>query len=485
VRRLFAFALVLAACRGGGGDRPDSQVTRSVAPAPARGSDALLLRVPRDGGVARVSAYPNTDSTVWTASEAAPALERVLAFDADAGLVAAADTRGRPVWIDLHIGSVTSPGRGKLRGLESVDGSTIYGVGTDGAVARFTPTGNWLFKPPVPARDAFPQSGGTLLVLGGRGATTRLWRMHPPENKLLDSLTIPNAVRGVGAPLGDQIYLISSDHKLTGVRARTMQAGEPIEFDHAVGAVATTPSGDRFYVLEDSVNAVQVVDRYQDRVTARVDLPGRARDLRVDPFGRYVLARPAVGDSVWVIAVGTDRVLGRVRSQWRSDVPFVAPDGAIAVSDGKDLVFVDGRTLRERSRIDDGASEFWYPFVWKGLRARSASLDQPVEFPTDSDTLKPIAPPPVPEAAAAPKAAPVDSAKLGFTVSFAVLLNESRAREQAAKISVNGQPARVVTGMSNGVAVYRVVLGPFTTRDEADRVGRASGQSYVIYAGTP
>jgi cell division protein FtsN len=70
-------------------------------------------------------------------------------------------------------------------------------------------------------------------------------------------------------------------------------------------------------------------------------------------------------------------------------------------------------------------------------------------------------------------------------VSFASLLDEPKARDQASKISVNGQTARVVTSMTSGMAVYRVVLGPYATREEADRAGRASGQSYYVYAGTP
>jgi cell division protein FtsN len=78
-----------------------------------------------------------------------------------------------------------------------------------------------------------------------------------------------------------------------------------------------------------------------------------------------------------------------------------------------------------------------------------------------------------------------DSTKLGFTVSFAALLSESQAREQAAKITVNGRPARVITGIVSGTTVYRIVLGPYQTRDEAEQAGRASGQSFVIYAGTP
>lgn len=479
VRTFIALALALVACSGS--DRSNVPATRTATPnAPVgRGPDALLLRVPKNGGVPRVTGYPNLDSTVWTATDAAPAIDRVLAFDADAGLIAA-EARGAPVWIDLHTGAVTRPARGPLRGLTSVDGSTIYGIGADGAVARFTPAGNWLYKPPLPARAVFPQSNGTVLVLGGRGDEARLWRIHPPEQKR-DSVLFAGVVSGVGAPLGDRVFFVRSPQTVIGLRARTLGVGEPIEIDHAIRSIATSPSGDRAYVAADSANAVVVIDPYQNRVVSRTELPGRPRELRVDPFGRYVLVRGG-GDSVWVVSVGTDRVVETLRSQWRGDLPFVAIDGSIAIADGRDVVFHNGSSDK---RVADGASDFWYPFVWNGLRPRAASLDAPPPPASDSDTVKGV-PPVKAETTAAPAPTPApDTTKAGFTVSFSVLLDETRARDEAAKISVNGQQARVVAGMTAGTAVYRIVLGPFPTRDEADRVGRASNRTYVIYAGAP
>ena len=114
-----------------------------------------------------------------------------------------------------------------------------------------------------------------------------------------------------------------------------------------------------------------------------------------------------------------------------------------------------------------------------------AALDQPAKFPTDSDTT--VAPPvtsPAETTAAHPSPV-VDSAISGFSVSFAALLDEAKAREQASRIVVQGQTARVVTSVTSGTAIYRVVLGPYRTRAEADQVGRASGLSYVVYPGTP
>jgi hypothetical protein len=488
VRRYLVFVLALAACSGG--DRSDIPSTGTASSTLGHGPDALLLRVPRRGGIARVTSYPNLDSTVWTASASSPSLDHVLAFDPEAGLVAVEDDRGMPGWIDLRTGSVTLPSRSKVHGSASVDGSTIYAVGSDGSITRFTPTGNWVFKPPTPAQEVFPQANGTIVILGGRGEGARLWRMHPPENKILDSLPLADGTTGASAPLADRIYVATTARTLIGVRARRLTQTKKLEFDHTITGIASTPSGNRFYVVTDSGTAVSVIDQYQDRVSATIELPGRARDVRVDPFGRFLLVRASRGDSLWVVSVGSDRVLGAIKSIWRGDLPFVAPDGAIAVSDGRDLMFLEPTTLRELRRVDGGASDFWYPFLWNGLRARAAILDKPVEVAADSTppTTQPVVPPTKDTVAAQPTPpAPirVDSAKIGFSVSFAALLNEAAAQSQAAKISVEGKTARVVVGTSSGVTVYRVVLGPYPSREEADRIGRASGLSYYVFVGSP
>ena len=428
--------------------------------------------------------YPDLDSVVWTANDAAPAVDHVLGFDQEAGLVAASDARNRPLWFDLRTGSVTSPAKAEARELRTINGSSIYAAGTDGAVVRFTPTGNWSYKPPQPATEVFPQSNGTVVVLGGRGATARLWRMRPPANTLLDTAKAERVAPGVSVPLGDEVFF-SHERELVGVRGRTLDFSGPIEFDHPILAAAATPSGDRLYVITESSHRVDVVDRYQGRVTSGIDVPGQPRALRVDAFGRYVLIR-GPRDSVWVAGVGTDRVISTVRSPWSDDLPFVAPDGALAVKDGADVVFRDVASGKELQRASGGASDFWYPFIWTGFRRRTAPAESTVVAKADSDTAvtKPTLARSDTTKVAVTAPAP-DSGKFGFTVSFATLLDEAQARGQAAKISVSGRAAHVVTGIVSGTTVYRVVLGPYQTRDEAEQAGRASGQSFVIYAGTP
>ena len=72
-----------------------------------------------------------------------------------------------------------------------------------------------------------------------------------------------------------------------------------------------------------------------------------------------------------------------------------------------------------------------------------------------------------------------------LTVAFAAVQDEQRAQALASRIRVDGQSPRVTTTERNGTTLYRVVLGPFPTRAEADRVGKASGQSYWIFEGAP
>lgn len=317
-----------------------------------------------------------------------------------------------------------------------------------------------------------------------------VWRMRPPDTKILDSAEVPDAARASWALAGDRLYF-TVEHNLVGLRTRDLQPLNVIALDGRARAVVATPSGDRLFAVADSSKQVAIIDRYRERVTEHVDLPGLAADLRIDPLGRYLLVRAAGHDSVWVVDVGTDRLVGGVRSAWRDDLPFVALDGAIALAEGNDVVFVDGVKLKERRRVAQGAADYWYSFAWSGFRPRAAALDQPVRFPgadsADSaaraaaeSTHVTAAPPPPPH-----DTTPAPPAAKGFIVSFAALLNEQKAHELAATIHVHNETARVQSTPREGQTIYRVILGPYPTKDEAERVGRDSKQNYWVYEATP
>jgi DNA-binding beta-propeller fold protein YncE len=447
-----------------------------------------MMRLPHSGGPLHVYAYPKLDSVVWTSTDPAPSIARVLAFDEEAGLLSFVDAKGIPARVDFRLDNVAIATRTRLTGVSSVDGATIYGLTKDGTLLRSTLSGDWTFKPPRAARAAVPLSDGSLLLIGAREKSAIVWRLRPPDTKILDSAEVPGAAHAEWAQAGDRLYF-TVERSLVGVRTRDLKPLNVIDLDGHARALVATPSGDRIFVLADSSKQVDVIDRYREKVSEQIELPALAEDLRIDALGRYLLVRATGHDSIWVVDIGTDKLVGAVRTAWRDDLPFVAVDGAIVLAQGNDVVFVVGSTLHERRRVAQGASDYWYSFAWSGFRPRSAALDQPVRFPgadsadsasrANADTTHPT-----------PTPAPVDTtptpaASKGFIVSFAALLNEQKAHELAATIKVRNETARVMSTPREGQTIYRVVLGPYSTKDEAERVGRDSKQNYWVYEATP
>lgn len=507
-RALFAIALVLAACGRNERARAPAAPADHPAPKQSTGPDALVLRFPRAGGLVRAFAYPTFDTAIWKSADKAPAIERVLGFDDEAGSVTGVDSKGAVVRVDLRLGSVSRDAKPKLTRLTSSDGSNVYGIAKDGSVVRLTPAGQWTFKPPEAPHDVIPEPDGSLLLVSDHGNKTTVWQMHPPDRQLTDTAHLPAVGRAVRTMVGDRVYF-TVDSGLIGLRSKGLEPVPSVHLDHRVRALATTPSGDRIYVALDSADAILVIDRYTHKIDTRVPLGGEAIDLRMDPTGRYVLARPAEGDSAWVINVGTDRLVGAVSTEWRSDLPAIAPNGWLALLSKHDVFLADGESLRVEKTVKDGADDTWLFIVWNGFR-RPDVPDQPLTFAGDStathpdsstqpaDTGNVFATPPDTSAAAgaqpatAPRpAAPADSAASpnlglgGFTVQFAALRSQAVADSLARTIAVDGAHPRVVEAPRNGDMIYRVVLGPYATKDDALRVAKASGASYWIYPGVP
>jgi len=479
---LVLIAALAVAC--GGRDRTIASGTAAGQSSGYWGPQALLLRIPKSGGAPRVSAYPRTDSIVWT-GDPAPTPAEVLSFDDESGSLAYRDVEGRAVLLELRLGTITVASTQKLTGLASAHGDVIFGVDAQGSVVRITPLGSdWTYKPPLPAKALYPEPDGELLVDIGAGAKTRLIKIFPPEKKVLEDMPFPVATQTIRTELGDRLYL-AVDSGLAVLRTRTMDWGATIPTREPIITMASSPSGDRVFALTDSRREVVIIDRFREVVSDNVELPQRTRDFRVDPFGRYLLARAEQGDSIWVIAIGTAKVLGGFRGGWRPDLPFVTYDGAIANASGDDVQFIDGETLRPLRRLRGGANDFWYPFLWDGFRPRAALLDQPVSF--DSLALDST----VVDSTRADSSRQATGqiadtvAPKGFIVSFAAYMVEESARTLASRIHVGGEAARVVTTSRNGSTIYRVVLGPFLTRAEAERAGQESRLPYWVFEGEP
>jgi cell division septation protein DedD len=477
---------LLAAC----GRSPDAGIASAGSATSASGPDAILLRFPRLGGTARAYRWWR-DSSIWSSTQRAPAITDAIAFDDQQGILVVLDAARVPVRIDLRVGRVTPATTERLRAIASTDGYSVYGVAPNGDIVRLTNSGTWHFKPPAPVRSLLPLPDGALLVLSDEpGGKVRVRKMHPPESRMVDSTVVAGADLVIPTVLGDRVYFVYGDH-LEGLRTRDLDRSLSISFSDAVRAVEVTPSGDRLFVAVKDSPTLYVVDRYDSAVRDKITLPDAPVALRMDGDGQYLLARSAGGDSVRIVAIGTQRVVGTVASAWRPDLPLVAPDGGVAVAQDDALVIIDAETKRVRARVAGGAADIWAMVRWNGFRPRAAALDEPVRFvdeyadSTAADSTATAADVPVPAPVPTPAEVRAEPKTRGWMLSFAAVLSESRAKGMAAAMRVDGAAPRVLASERDGTTVYRVVAGPFPTKDAAEEAGRKSGLPYWVFEAAP
>jgi hypothetical protein len=128
VRTLIATALVLLACGvvGGCSDRSSRPSGADATPVIPGGPDPIVLRVSRDGGVMSAARYPELTVSIWRSAAPVPPLDRILAFGPDDGYLAAVDTTGAPVRIDLRLGTVTTSRSDEVALASSADGGATF-----------------------------------------------------------------------------------------------------------------------------------------------------------------------------------------------------------------------------------------------------------------------------------------------------------------------------------------------------------------------
>jgi hypothetical protein len=238
-----------------------------------------------------------------------------------------------------------------------------------------------------------------------------------------------------------------------------------------------SPSGHRIYVARRTEPGLAVIDRYDRTEIDGVALPTPAATIRLDPLGRWLLARPTVGDSAWVVDLPVKRLVGSVATSWRVDLPGIAPDGSLLVRQGDDVVAYRPDSLVATGRVKGGGADQWILTGWRPRGSyRSAFVD-----------ASPPSGQPGAGGGAAGGAGAGDSVAGGeglLYVQVSTSQNEAWSTEMALQLTRAGLAARVLQprGPDDG---YRVVLGPYPTRAQAEAIGRKLGRPYWIYQPTP
>ncbi len=459
LKGLTALAVGLMACQGSPGSDAGALPPASQA-VPA----TTLLRLPHSGGNPRVYAGADLADIGWRARGRTPALMMVVGFDQDQALAYAVDSAGGLQALDLTTGSprlLTSGVSGVALGPEG----TLWVVDRKDSVVRIR---NRLAKTTdahLPARPtALYGTGDRHLIAIEGGDTARAFLVTGSEPG--GSADLPTT-HTAASPWGDLVAAAAP----TGVFLWAPRGSTPIRRVRVSGtptSVRFSASGHRIYVGREAED-VAVIDRYAGERIDDIRIPGAAAGLRVAPYGGWLLARPASGDTVWVVNLATDEYAGAVVSPWAADLPTVLGDATLLVREGKDLVARDlsRPEFPVTGRIEGGAADLYLPIPW----VARGGMPEP--------------PPPTPDVAQSTQDA-TDSTDTPAGVPSTVYLQVSRsqnpawAQDLAAEIRGEGFPALVITPRTEEEA-YRVVVGPYPSREAAESAGRLLGRPSFIY----
>ena len=475
-RPTVAAALLLAAC--GGGTPTTARHVPSGLPA-----EASLLRLPHGGGTAILLRADSLTDIAWRTG-GLPPIARALGTDREEKMVYAVDTAGRLVGIDLRA-QRWRPYLQAARQLSGTADGIILGLDSARHPLRLASRALTTYRASV--------ERGPVQLLGAPGTQIVAVSATSRVAQVLDE---NGEVRRVKLPAGDltgtwagDLLAVTTDSGIVLAEPNGKQdAAEFISLRGNPTVSVFSPSGHRLYVARRKADLV-MLDRFSRENIRSLTLPGTATAMRVDRTGRWLLAQPAAGGSVWVIDLVRWEVASTVRTRWAEDLPLVAGGRTLIARDGKDVIAIDLTVAKpaERSRLVGAAGDVFLAVPWAppGLVPETTVASITTPAASDSGVPEPDSVPAAPALTTAPTpnavipTAPTGSGAAAVYLQVASSQNQDWANAFAQQLKEGGFPARVLNPKAVGDP-YRVVIGPYATRDEADAVGRRLGRPYFL-----
>ncbi len=491
-KRLLFLALILGGCGKSGRDA-GARLAADSKSAQARAQTAVAFRIPVRGGPLDIYSLPSLDTTLGGGGSRLSGARSAVGVDIPGRRLLFLDSTGAIASFDLVSLRQKVVGPRHASATIGADGS-LLAVDSSGAVTESQPWGTrtWPGSLGRGVTHIFAAPGPRLIVIRHTVAGDSL-AVVARENGTAQSLAVPTAVDEVASRDGDAVAF-ATDSGLVVFEDREMDRPWFIRLEGTPRAVIFSPSGHRLYVALRDRNEIAVVDRFTHRERAAVSLPGPAAALRADPWGRAVLARAAaergVGDT-WVVGVASNSVVGRFRGTWSSDLPAAAEGGVILSREGTSIVARDIHSLDSLAAVADGARDLWFAGRWAptsataAMRAAAAQADAGQRAADGGKTaavLPPAADRQAPTASRQPatadrKALVADQARAGFWIQLTSTSSESAAHTLVAEL--HSPYAQVVTPRTED-DTWRVMVGPFWTREAADSAGRSIGRPYWV-----
>ncbi len=457
--------LLLLGCAGDAAPLGPRKLPRGI---PDEGS---LLRLPHDGGSAHLYRADSLTPLAWQIRGSLPPITRGLGTDLDDRMVYAVNDDGEVIGIDL----IARRERPYLTDVRRVTGTA------DGAVLALDSAGRPLiFRGRSSTRlPGGPLSGNDVQLVRAPGLASGVASYSPSTGRLqvrkeagvVNEFAVPAGTLA-SSWFGD-VQVITTDSGLVVVEPATDQPPQFVPLDGTPITSAFSPSAHRLYVARGDGDLV-FLDRFTWDEIARLQLPGPARELRPDRSGRWLLAQPARGDSLWLIDLVRRERVATIKAPWADDLPLVSGGRTLVVRSGSDVVAWDimASPPVARHRLSDAAADRFLQLPW-------APADDAPRLPAQSSVaLDPGDGGTVPaEAGAADSSGAAPEERIYIQLSQSQ--NAGWARAQAKQLSEIGYPAQVLDPRAEGDG-YRVVAGPYPSREAADADGRRLGRPYFV-----
>lgn len=383
-----------------------------------------------------------------------PPVASVVGLDPESEMLFVATPKGEVLGYDLESGRVDTVATGVGQAALGPDG-TLFTVDTKKRVVSLERRVRFAWPQPLAAipRQVFGASDGRLIAIVTQDQPRVITAASDQPPAVRDLMLSGD----VAITRWGELLAVASDSGVTLVDpfARRAPAFVPLA-DHP-RALTFSPAGHRLYVARRTSPGLAVVDRFERKEIDGVALPMPAANLRVDGFGRWLLARPAAGDSVWIVDLPIKRLVGAVAAGWSADLPDVSPDGALIVRSGSDVVALQPDSLKETGRLAGGAADQWVLTTWLPRGSLRALADAAQGVTPAGDTTGGA-----------------------MYVQVSVSQNQDWSTEMAQQLTRAGLAARVLPPAHPDDG-YRVVLGPYPTREQAEAIGRKLGRPFWIY----
>ena len=443
----------LWACTGERGPNPVEEAFAASSNAMEAGA-AVAFRFPASGGLARLYRLPNLEEVTWRFELGPRRPVQMVGFASDNDIIYALAERDEDDAFDLIALDLVA-GRGR-----TIDTSvTAAAIGPTGIAYVFRPDGT-VGQIEYHTTDIWPDTlEHTALAIWG-AARGRLLTILENENSR-ELVLLSRGQTPVRQPLPDGELAVEGWARLVGVAVDsgliTLDPTDPtatrfIEITPRPRLVTFSASGHQIYLVSGNQNLV-IVDRFQNMVGDSLRLPDRITALRVGPLGRRLLAYSAEAGTVWVVNLVQLTIETALPGSWEDDLPAIATDGTILLRRGGALAAYAGDNLEEAGVSTEGEGDLWLVAQWDPRRPA-------LELARDSTLAQ-------------------DETSRTIYVQISSSRNAAWAQALAEELSRAGMPTTVLPADSTD-ELYRVVMGPYSTREEAEASARRLGRPFFI-----